>query len=227
MTKEKPKTAHRNRRESVMLILTAVAVIIAFTGMNYQNVASWFSSTLFPKSDYMIESSVNPTVLPFDYRDSLTVSPSYFIVTSVNLKQDTPYQGEAMQISISFENKGKKTVERPRVLVYFVDFLYRIWGVWNKTDANDVLAKGCSLEYHFPPLDQKISGTWVVFVMLYDDAEGVLASYELKTFRVMDTQTPWYEVYSGVLALIAVVIFTIGVAVVKNWQDRRKPKPGG
>ena len=175
-----------------LFTIALLSLIMAFMGINYQTISSYISSYLFPKADFKVESWTAPTLLPEDFGHSLSVSPKYFVVTSIALKSKKPYICEPLQFSISFENKGKKSIEQPRIIVYAVDFMYRVWGIWNKTVTKDVLTKGCRIEYHFPLLDQKTVGTWVFLVLLYDDAEGVLVSYEAWEFTVTDVPPePW------------------------------------
>lgn len=187
-----------------------LSLLVAFTGVNYQSVGNYFSGILFPKADFTIVSWTNSTILPYyDFMPSLSVSPAYLVVTSVNLKSDQPYLGDPLQFTISFENKGKKPVEQPRVVIYFVDFEHRVWQTWNRSDASSIVAKGCSIDYYFPSLDQKTVGSWSILVMLYDDANGTLVSYEMKQFGVTDVAPNylWQYILGGLTVLpIAVVI---------------------
>lgn len=206
-----------------------LSLVVAFTGIRFQDISSWFSETMFPKADYTLESVTTPTILSTDFRESLSVSPEYFVVTIVNLKSETPYQGEPMQLSISFDNKGKKSVEQPRILVFFVDYMYRVWSAWNESVTSDVLTRGCSLEYRFPPLDQKIVGDWSIFVLLYDDAENTLVSYVLKQFTVTDiAPLPWWQDWTSILVIsVSILVCAFALYAVipdTEWYERRRKR---
>lgn len=172
-------------------------------GIQFEDILSSVSSALFPKPDYIIKSEDTPWSLPATFRDSLLVSEEYYVFTHVSLKSQQAYQGNPLRVSISFDNKGKNPVEQPRIVVYFTDFMYRVWGVWNHSITNGIFGKKYGLEYHFPPLDQKSVGTWAIFALLYDDAKAVLVSYEFKTFTVTDVapQPWWHGVLIGVVFL--------------------------
>lgn len=194
MSDKKSTESRIGKIQWALFAVTFLSLIIAFTGVNFQNISSYFSESMFPKADFEVESWTTPTILPSDFRESLSVSPEYFMVTSIRLKSDKPYQGEPMRLRISFDNKGKKSVEQPRIVTYFVDYTSRVWNIWNKSITNDMITKGCRIDYYFPPLDEKIVGTWSIFALLYDDAEGVLVSYVLRAFTVTDVAPiPWWQ----------------------------------
>jgi len=221
----KPPVSEIERRFFTVAVLSFIVgfagLIVAFT-VNYPTIYTYFSSYFFPKADFKLESWTTPTFLSIDFRQSLSVSTEYFVVTSIALKSEEPYVGDPLQFSISFENKGKKSIEQPIILFYSVDFMNRVWCIWNKSVTKDELAKGCSIEYHFPPLDQKTVGSWAFFVLLYDDAEGVLVSYEAKAFRVTDVPPePWWR---SLLILLGFTGFTFAITfgVDKLREIRRK-----
>lgn len=185
--------------------------------VNWQSISSQISPLFFPpKADSVIESLTIPADLPYDFKSSLSVSSEYYIATSANMK-DTPYQGDPLQIRISFQNMGKKAVQQPRITIYVVDYMYRIWGQWNHSITSSILTNGYILDYHFPPLDQKIRGAWSVFVLLYDDANSTLVSYIAKEIMVTDVAPIpfWQETY------VYVLVVYIGLAlVVARYQKR-------
>jgi len=198
-------------------VIALLSLIVTIAAMVYPSISLSISSYFFPEADYSINSVTTPTILSNDFRQSLSVSTEYIVVTSVNLKSNTPYQGDPLQLSISYENEGKKSVKQPRVSVYFVDFMFRVWNVWNESLTNDKLTEGFSLEYHFPPLDEKIVGNWIVFVLLYDDVESVLVSYVLKTFTVTDVAPqPWQPYLTLSVLLLALVV----IIKLDSWRDR-------
>ena len=207
-----------------LFIIAMLSLIVAFMGVNYQSISSYISSQWFPKADFKLESWATPTILPSDFRESLSASPEYLMVISVNLKSENPYQGNPLYFSISFENKGKKSAEQPRIVVYFVDYIIRAWNIWNESVTNDIITKGCSIEYHFPPLDQKIVGTWSIFVLLYDDAEGVLVSYALRAFVVTDVAPkPWWlELFEIFVVISGMVVAVFVYFKLSNYWEKRK-----
>lgn len=217
----------RKRLVSWTPVIALLSLIVTIAAMFYPSISLSISSYFISKADYSIDSVTIPTILSNDFRQSLSVSTEYIVVTSVNLKSNTPYQGDPLQLSISYENEGKKSVKQPRVSVYFVDFMFRVWNVWNESLTNDKLTEGFSLEYHFPPLDEKIVGNWIVFVLLYDDVESVLVSYVLKTFAVTDVAPqPWWQPFLllGLLLLAAIVLikFDDWRVQFRDWRRGKK-----
>jgi len=208
-----------------LFIIAMLSLAVTFLGINLKDISSYISGIMFPKADYRIESWTTPPFsLTTGFLESLSTSPEYFVITSVNLKSDRPYYGEPLQFSISFENKGKKSVEQPRVVIFFSDYIYRVWYVWNESITDDVFIRGCSFEYHFPPLDQKTIGAWNLMVLLYDDSEGVLVSYVLRSFTTTDASPkPWWQSFVEGLAFIGGVIILIKTLdVTQKWKRKRK-----
>jgi hypothetical protein len=191
----------------ISIIIAVISLTVTFTGMNYQNISSWFSQQMFPTADFTLTSFEVPLALPFSFTLIRNVSSEYYITTSISLKSNTPYLGSPLQFSISFENKGKKTVEQPRILIYATDYMYRIWSMWNESDVNKkIVTKGCNLEYYFPPVDQKAIGAWSFYVLLYDDSNGQLVSYAAKEFMTTDVAPiPWYQNPLYVVTIIAYI----------------------
>lgn len=221
MSEEEKRELRISKIQWATILVAVLGFLVAFTGANLQNISLYFSETMFPKADYVVESWTTPTILSDGFRESLSVSPEYFVVTSVSLKSERPYYGEPMQFSLAFDNKGKKSVEQPRILVYFVDYMYRVWNIWNKSAiTNDFFAKGCSIEYHFPPMDQKTIGAWMVLVLLYDDAESVLVSYAVTEFMVTDVAPiPWLQQWEIVFSLLMTIVF-IGYLIFRFTRER-------
>lgn len=230
MSEEKLKKTLVGKIQWAAVIIATLSLLVAFMGINFQGISSYISETMFPKADYTLESVTTPTILSTDFRESLSVSPEYFVVTIVNLKSETPYQGEPMQLSISFDDKGKKSVEQPRILVFFADYMYRVWSAWNESVTSDVLTRGCNLEYHFPPLDQKITGDWSIFVLLYDDAENTLVSYALRQLPVTDiAPLPWWQNWTLILAISGLIVMStfplyMFISDSEWYEHRRKRK---
>lgn len=228
MPEAQPTERRISRAQWGVLIIAIMSLIVAFTGVNFQSIYSYISETMFPKPDYIVESWTSPTQISSHFRESLSPSPEYYVVTSVNLKSDNPYQGDPMQFSISFENKGKKSVKQPKIQLRFADFLDRVWIVWNESVTDEILTEGCSFEYRFPSLDQKVVGDWSVFILLYDDAENLLVSYVLKQFTVTDI--PAKLLWQTLLNILSVLVacLTLGVTAYiylrVYWEDRVKKK---
>jgi hypothetical protein len=130
-----------------------------------------------------------------------------------------------LQFSVSFENKGKKNVEQPRILIYAIDFAHRIWGIWNKSDADQIVTKGCSLEYHFPSEDQKTIGAWAFWVLLYDDSNGQLLSYATTQFATTDVApVPWYQNPSYVFVTILYSVLGVVIVYMRFFRNKKRRK---
>jgi hypothetical protein len=228
MNKMEMTSGRKPRLSKIQLatvIIALLSLVVAFTGVKFQDITSYISVSLSPRADYTIRSSATPSYISSDYGQSLLVSTEYIIITNVGLSSDTFYQANPMRFSVSFEDKGKKAVEQPNILILIVDPLYRIWGVWNKSATNDELTHGWSFDYHFPPLDQKIIGTWVIITHLYDDATAspVLISYEFRMFRVTDEAPSSWEL--GVLVSTAIAtVGTIALFYVDRRMNRARKK---
>jgi hypothetical protein len=209
----------------ISIIIAVISLTVTFAGINYQNISSWFSQQMFPTADFTLTSFEVPLALPFNFTLIRNVSSEYYIATSISLKSDTPYLGSPLQFSISFENKGKKTVEQPRILIYATDYMHRIWNIWNESDVNKkIVTKGCNLEYYFPPMDQKAVGAWSFYVLLYDDSNGQLVSYAAKEFMTTDVAPiPWYQ--NPLYVAIAIVyIAAISYTGYDYFKKRKKRK---
>lgn len=216
---ETPNKPRFTTADKIIILFTVIGFIIAFTGTNYQNIGSYFTQTFFPKADFTIDSMSTPTYLPAGLW-SITTAPDYYVVTSVSLRTSTPYIGDTLQFHVSFENKGKKPVEKPRVEIYITDFVNREWGHWNDSDQN--LLNGFNIEYHFPHLDQKATGAWTVFAFLYDDKNGSLVSYHENEFMAVDTPPiPWWQIPAFFVAIFTLVGISF---VIIDYRKKRKAK---
>lgn len=208
----------------ISVIIAIISLAVTFTGTNYQNIGSWFSQQMFPTADFSITSFEAPLTHYFNFTQIRNVSSEYYVVTSVNLKSDVAYVGGPFQFSISFENKGKKTVEQPRILIYTTDFDHRVWSIWNESDSNKkIVTKGCNLEYYFPSLDQKDIGAWTFYVLLYDDSNGQLVSYAAKEFTTTDVAPiPWYQ-DTGFYVVIGFFVFVgLGSYITRYLRKRER-----
>lgn len=209
MSAQKSTMARTTKIQWALFIVAMLSFLVGFVGINLQTISTYISETMFPKADHSVKSWTTPTILSSEFRKSLSVSPEYFVVMSVNMKTETPYLGEQMQFSISIENKGKNSVEHPRVEIYFVDYMDRVWAIWNRSITDDVLTEGFSFEYSFPSPDEKIVGDWHIFLLLYDDQEPALVSYVLREFTTTDVAPkPWWQDIS-ILFVIVAIIFSI------------------
>ena len=104
-------------------------------------------------------------------------------------------------------------------MIYFADFMYRVWGQFNQSFSAESLTTSHIVEFHFPKLDQKISGSWVAYVLLYDDANSNLVSYNAKEFLVTDSPPIpfWFDPIFYVLIFYVVII-----VVFIKYQNRVK-----
>lgn len=198
--------------------ISILALLVTFTGANYQSITSYFSSVFFPKSDYTINSLSSPVGLPFDLF-SLAPSPDYYVSISLQFRTTTQYIGDPFQFSVSFNNMGKRIVDQPNITIYFADMDHREWGVWNKSLTHEEFLKGFSAEYHFPSLDQKSIGAWIVTAVLYDNATGELVSYNASEFLTTDTAPlpAWLVDLVGIVLIAA----AIGAFVTFRWRIHR------
>lgn len=222
---EKKEEYSRSRLQYITITIAVSSLLVTFTGVNYQAIQDFFTSLLFPRSDFVVRSMESPTIYGFNYQ-VLDTSPRHYIVTSLTMKSLTVYQGEPLQFSVSFENRGKTTLEKPRIAVYFIDFLHRVWSTWNSS-MGDKFPQGCSIEFHFPSLDKRVTGTWIVLVLLYDDTENMLISYNAKTITVTDrAPAPWWREPTSYILVVAVgfIVSAIYSLVFSYFKERRKTR---
>lgn len=205
------KSTDTRKLQYVGIAVAILSLLVTFL-VNFETISAPFYPFIFPpKANIVVESAEVPTYLPYDFRSSLTVPLDYYVVASADMKIN-PYQGEPLQVHITFRNIGKKSIQQPRIIVYFSDFMYRAWGECNQSVSNETLTKDFIVEYHFPPLDEKVTGTWIAFILLYDDATPILVSYIAKQFLVTDVapvpfwQEPLTYVFIAYLGLIAALL---------------------
>jgi hypothetical protein len=208
--------------ETITLVIAILGLAIAFTGVNYQGVTTFISSLLFPKSDYIIISYLEPKY-DLSFLTNLKISPYYYIVPNILLKSNTPYIGNPLQFSVSFENRGKVNVDKPRIEVRITDYLYRTWGQLSINTTKESVQKQINIEYQFPTQDQKILGAWSIYLTLYDNSNNQLISYEAVSF--MTTDSPPTNPY--VIILIGIISFPAGFVFSRYgipWIEKRIQK---
>jgi hypothetical protein len=184
---------HITRGQWITIAISSIAILLTFTGINYQTISSGISRLISPTADFTIESYSTPQTLPQGFLYSLNPASDYYVVTSIHLGTNTPYVGNPFYFSVSFDNKGKKSVLEPSVMVYLVDMFSREWVSWNHSLTNGEFSNGFSLAYNFPTLDQKTTGSWVVITLLYSNATGELVSVNTTQFNATDNapQPAW------------------------------------
>jgi len=202
------------RGQWITIAISLMAVILTFTGLNYQVISSDISKLVSPPTpDFTFGSYLTPQILPSGFLYLLSPASDYYVATSIHLSTDTPYMGNSFYFSVSFDNKGKKTVQEPYVEIYLLDSYYREWALWNKSITNNQFSSGFSLAYNFPTLDQKTIGTWSVLTLLYDNATKELVSANTTEFNVTDNAPPPAWVQDSVLATLILTMFVTGIAV--------------
>jgi hypothetical protein len=197
-------TMMRNKLQWIAVLIAVLSFLVAFTGANFGSIVTYFNSIMGWKPDFVLASGSEPSIFPNNFTESLSVSKEYFVVTSVNIGSGDVNLNEPLKFRVSFENKGKTAVAQPKVTVCFVDFLRQVWLESNLSLNNDYFTKGFNVQYEFPSPDHRIVGTWSVFVMVYDDANGALVSYLAKEFTTVDSPTGQTDFLSALFATTAV-----------------------
>jgi len=176
-----------------------------------------------PKPDYTLISYLEPSI-DDSFFSNLKVSPNYYIVTKVSLKTDSVYIESPLQFSISFENRGKNQLENPRMEVIIMDYMHRIWSKWSRNETQNILQKQINMNYLFPPPDQKTIGTWYIYVMLYNNVDNQLISYESKLFVTNDIapQNPLIQISSLLIIFIPVALLELYSRLRKRLKPTKK-----
>lgn len=218
MSSEATKTNKKKRNWTLLVAVLSLTVSILVP--TYPTISSAISQAMFPRADYSIDSYSKPSTFPQPFDEMLVVSERYYVVTTINLRSETPFIGEPLRFSVFLENKGKTVVQQPRITIYLSDFMHRVWGSWNESVTKEKFGQEMSFEYHFPAPDKKILGTWVIFALVYDDAKGELVSYEIIQFSSSDV-----NIFAISTVFLPTIIFTsMAVAVVFLITKRRANK---
>jgi hypothetical protein len=201
-------------------------VSLSVTIIGPSNITSFFSRLVSPPTaDYTIDSYSTPQGLPSGFLYSLTPASDYYVATSISLSTNTPYVGNPFYFSVSFDNKGKKSVLEPYVMIYLSDMWSREWALWNRSLTSGEFSNGFSVAYNFPTLDKKTTGAWFVWSLLYDNSTGQLVSVNTTEFTATDNVPPpaWllYLVFGFALAITIVVVIATFRKIIK---DRKIPK---
>jgi len=91
----------------------------------------------------------------------------------------------------------------------------------NQPVKREMLKEGCSLEYRFPPLDQKNVGTWAIDRSI-DDANNAVVSYVIRHFAVTDVLALGYWEYILAIGLFALLGLSITVGLVRAYRRSRR-----
>lgn len=217
------------RGQWIAIAISIMAVLIAFTQINFQTISSSISRLVSPAADFTIESYSTPQSLPLGFLYSLNPASDYYVITSLHLGTSTAYVGSSFYLSVSFDNKGKKSVSEPYVVICFIDPYSREWASWNQSLTNGEFSNGFSVAYNFPTLDKKTVGAWSAIALLYDNATGELVSVNTTGFNVTDNAPPpaWLTgLLFGSFSVIAIimVIATFRKAVIDHKKAEAKKK---
>jgi len=214
---------HITRGQWITIAISSIAILLTFTGMNYQTISAGISRLISPTADFKIESYSTPQILPSGFLYSLNPASDYYVVTSIHLGTNTPYVGNPFYFSISFDNKGKKSVLEPYVMIHLVDMFSREWASWNHSLTNGEFSNGFSAAYNFPTLDQKTTGAWSVITLLYSNATGELVSVNTTQFDVTDNAPlPTWVGYLLLFLVFAISIFAFGSILYGYIVNRKK-----
>jgi hypothetical protein len=112
---------HITRGQWITITISVIAIVLTFTGINFQTISSGISRLFSPTVDFTIDSYSTPQPLPSGFLYSLNPASDYYVATSIHLGTDTPYVGNPFYFSVSFDNKGKKSVLEPYVMIYLAD----------------------------------------------------------------------------------------------------------
>jgi hypothetical protein len=211
------------RGQWIAIAISILAVLVAFTQINFQTISSGISRLVSPTADFTIESYSTPQSLPLGFLYSLNPASNYYVTTSIHLGTNTPYVGNSFYLSVSFDNKGKKSVLEPYLVIYFADMFSREWASWNRTLTNGEFSNGFSIAYNFPTLDQKTTGAWSVTTVLYSNATGELVSVNTTEFNVTDIAPPPAWAVDLLFGSFLVIIIVMGILTLrKAIIDRKK-----
>ena len=75
-----------------------------------------------------------------------------------------------------------------------------------------------ALNVNFLMSRNNLYGTWFIYTLLYDDAEGELVSCELKMFSVTDVAPrPWWQDVTLLIAFtLSMIVLTIFVLMIRG-----------
>lgn len=204
-----------SRNQWIAIIGVVISVVsLSVTIIGPSNITSFFSRLVSPTADFTIESYSTPQILPSGFLYSLNPASDYYVATSIGLRTNTPYVGNPFYFSVSFDNKGKKSVLEPYVMIYLSDMFSREWALWNRSLTNSEFSNGFSLAYNFPTLDKKTTGAWFVWSLLYDNATGELVSVNTTEFTATDNipLSAWVtNLGFGVILTMLVATFILGI----------------
>ncbi|MCK4736614.1 MAG: hypothetical protein KAT65_29440 [Methanophagales archaeon] len=179
----------------------------------------------FGKQEFAIstlERPMSPEILP-----ALETSPLYYTELIVKTPGEVDY-GDILKFSINIKDKGKKSVEEPEFRVFIVDSIGNVRGVyppqvinWMQNNSisfllieddiqKEEIDEGIIFNFKMPPEDQKVSGSWKIFVYLFDKSNESLVSYNVSEFMV--TRKNSLLLYIGIIGLMictGVLIFGI------------------
>lgn len=140
----------------------------------------------FQEESYSVYTLDNP--LPTEILPQLNISPFYFVEITAVAPQYANYN-QIIKFSIGSIDKGKNHVKNPGFEAFVVDPLGRVRGIYpdpaqNRSAANLIIGKRFNLLFQPPPSDQKIIGTWKLFLYLFDKSNSALVSYGIYEFKI-------------------------------------------
>jgi hypothetical protein len=189
---------------AIMVVLTFIIVIM--TAIMVLPVLDIRPADYFHENSYEIFTLVDP--LSPELLPNLQVSPIYYVEVSADVPKTTEYNKDA-RFTITTIDKGKNHIFRPKLRAFVVDSVGNIRGILPYSDQNISginisFNKKLNLIFHDPPLDQKIIGTWKLYIYIYDYNMRDLASYGIYEFTLTEGNRTISSL-SWLLAILAII----------------------
>lgn len=132
--------------------------------------------------------TLNPP-LPIEIIPKFNVSPLYFVEIAATTPQNANYN-DVTEFTIKTNDKGKNHIKDTRFLAFVVDSIGRVRGIYpdlaKNTSGNDMMDEQFKLHFQPPPLDQKVIGEWKLYLYVFNNDSGELASYGIYEFSMTE-----------------------------------------
>ena len=188
------KTLRGILNENKTIIIAITSLVIAFTGVQAQDVYNIWENTIMQTPDYEIKLFEKPE--PYTLQYPLTVSNDYYIEQIIDVKSSKINYGDSVKFSIKIVNRGKKECSTPNIQICIIDYFNQVWA---STLLDLTLAeceKGVIIQFNLPPSDQKIYGSWRIFSIINNSTnptKSVTVSYAIAYFIVEEKQSQWVD----------------------------------
>ena len=149
------------------------------------------------------------TPSPLESLPMLNVSSAYFIEITANTPTSADYNN-IMEFAVNTIDRGKKHIRNPSFKAFVVDSLGNIRGIFPDTSQNNsynmLVNKKFKLLFQPSPSDQKVIGTWKLYIFLFDRDNGALASYSVYEFEVTDKKGNSFFLAVAVASIAALIV---------------------